>query len=259
MSGPDYSNYQQTCCQINETNIHNFKQQGEIIGIIENVNKTFGELYLQNIQKYQENTQIDWSIIKKINDIGSPKMEIFEINNQQIQLSPTTLRYVQYSLDILTYMKNTQMNNIDVVEVGGGYGFQSVLLYEFAKYFSITITSYTIVDLPEANNMQNQFIKACQTNINYKTFVCYDITSNTFQPSENSFFISNYALGEFTKELQDFYIETIVKKMRHGYICWNFSLGNPYIHNYFSQIKITNEEENPQTNCPPVKSYIIKF
>lgn len=259
MAGPDYSNYQQICSQINETNIHTFKQQGEIIDIIENVNKTFGELYLQNIQKYPENTKIDWSIIKKINDIGSPKMETFEINNQQIQLSPTTLRYVQYSLDILTYMKKIQLNNIDVVEVGGGYGFQSVLLYEFAKYFSINIESYTIVDLPEANNMQNQYIKACQTNHNCKTMVCYNITDNTFQPSNNSFFISNYALGEFTKELQDFYIETIVKKMIHGYICWNFSVGNPYIHNYFNQLNVIYEEEDPQTNCPPVKSYIIKF
>jgi SLT domain-containing protein len=91
MSGPDYSNYQQTCSQINETTIQIFKQQREVIGIIENVNKTFGDLYLQNIQKYSIHTQIDWNLVKQFNDIGSPKMESFEINNQQIQLSPTTL------------------------------------------------------------------------------------------------------------------------------------------------------------------------
>jgi hypothetical protein len=259
MSGPDYSNYQQTCSQINETTIHTFKQQREVIGIIENVNKTFGDLYLQNIHKYPEHTQIDWSRVKQLNDIGSPQMETFEINNQEIQLSPTTLRYVQYSLDILTYMTNKQMNNTDVVEVGGGYGFQAVLLYELARYFSININSYTIVDLPEANNMQNQYIKACQTNVPFKTIVCYNVNDDTFQPSNNSFFISNYALGEFTRELQDFYVETIVKKMAHGYICWNFSVGNPYVHNYFNDPTIIYEEENPQTNCPPVKSYIIKF
>lgn len=259
MSGPDYSNYQQTCSQINETNIHNFKQQREIIGIIENVNKTFGDLYLQNIEKYPETSQIDWTLIKRLNDIGSPQMETFGINNQQIPLSPTTLRYVQYSLDILTYMKKTETNNPDIIEVGGGYGFQAVLLCEFAKFFSINIRSYTIVDLPEATNMQNQYIKACQIDIPYTTMVCYNITENTFQPSNRSFFISNYALGELTKELQDFYIETIVKKMAHGYICWNFSVGNPYIHNYFNQPTVISEEENPQTNCPPVKSYIIKF
>lgn len=259
MSGPDYSDYQEICSQINETTIQIFKQYREVIGIIENVNKTFGDLYLQNIKKYPEYSQLDWSLIKRLNDIGSPQMETFEINNQQIELSPTTLRYVQYSLDILTYMTKKQMNNIDIVEVGGGYGFQAILLCEFAKYFSINIRSYVIVDLPEANNMQNQYIKACQMNTPCKTMVCYNITDNTFQQSNNSFFISNYALGEFTRELQDFYVETIVKKMAHGYICWNFSVGNPYVHAYFNQPTIISEEENPQTNCAPVKSYIIRF
>ena len=52
MSGPDYSDYQEICSQINETTIQIFKQYREVIGIIENVNKTFGDLYLQNIKKY---------------------------------------------------------------------------------------------------------------------------------------------------------------------------------------------------------------
>ena len=66
MSGPDYSNYQQTCSQINETTIHTFKQQREVIGIIENVNKTFGELYLKNIEKYPEYSHLDFHMVYSI-------------------------------------------------------------------------------------------------------------------------------------------------------------------------------------------------
>jgi hypothetical protein len=219
---------------------------------------------LKNILNYKESKNINWDIVKKLNDVGSPHMETFIINNQVILLSPTTLRYLQYTLDILSYMKKIEMSDIDVIEVGGGYGFQAILIYEFSKIFSINVNSYTIVDLYEANNMQNQYVLACKEYIsnkinNFNTINYLNIDQSTFKPNMNSFFISNYALGELTKEIQNFYIENIIKKIRHGYICWNFSVGNSTIHPYILNKPHSIEDENPQTNCPPVKSYIIKI
>jgi hypothetical protein len=260
---PNYASFQNICKDLNQTTICSFKNNIHIRGIVETVDINFGNDYLNNILKFKESQYIDWSLIKKLNDIGGPYMNEFIINNNRYLLSPTTLRYVYYSLDMLSYIKSLNLSRVQVTEVGGGYGFQCILFFELAKLFSLDIYKYQIVDLPEANNMQKQYIMACESCIEpimNKIEFCsfYDITNIKFE-SENSFFISNYALGEFTKDIQDFYMKNIVSIMIHGYICWNFSVGNPAIHSHILSLHPIIEEENPQTNCPPVKSYIIKF
>ena len=81
---------------------------------------------------------------------------------------------------------------------------------------------------------------------------------DNLQIKEGSFFISNYALGELNTYWQNTYIRNIVSKIKHGYLCWNFSPVNPKIHSYFHSIKTIQEEENPQTNNS-VKNYIIRY
>ena len=144
-----------------------------------------------------------------------------------------------------------------MVEVGGGYGAQSVFLFELSHLFDITIDKYEILDLLEVNNLQKHYINLCEATTRSKYNIEAFIIDEYNYENEN-YFISNYALGELTKEWQDLYIDNVVSKITHGYICWNFSPQNPNIHEYFNNIKKTIEEENPQTNCPPVKSFIIK-
>jgi hypothetical protein len=254
-----YNGFKYICANINENNINYFKQNIHILGIIETVSKTFGYAYLSNIIKYEEFKCIDWKKIKILNDIGSPKQEIFNINNQEILLSPTTLRYIQFSFDMLSYAKNIlKLNSLNVVEIGGGYGFQSVLFYHFCDLFNIKIDKYTIIDLPETNNLQKHFVKeACKYSENKNDIIITDYKNINLD--NTNFLISNYALGEFYKSWQDYYIENVVKHIPHGYICWNF-MNNTQIHEYFFKIKnIIIEEENPQTNYSQFKNHIIKY
>ena len=148
-------------------------------------------------------------------------------------------------------MRVKNLQEIDVVEIGGGYGAQACIIYLLSK--DIKINSYTILDLPEVNNFQKHFVKEWDSSLNIKCTTLENFTGNP------NFLISNYALGEFNKQTQDCYIDNIVKKLDHGFICWNFSPGNQKIHSYFDTIETEMVEENPQTNCHPVKSYNIKF
>ena len=134
--------------------INNFKRDIGIKEIIESVGLNYGIIYLDNILKYQD-INIDWDDIKKLNDIGNPENNSFTINGKNYELSPTTLRYVQFSLDILKHMKNKNIKEVDIVEIGGGYGGQACLLYLLAD--TVKINSYTILDLPEVNILQNKF------------------------------------------------------------------------------------------------------
>lgn len=243
--------------------LDNFKKNPNIISIIENVSPDYGFKYLDNIKKYENSLQLDWNTIKKLNDIGSPHGLSYYVNSDITLFSPTTLRYVQFTLDMLTHMKNKKCQNVTIYEVGGGYGFQAVLLTEMAKLFDIKVNKYTIVDLPGISNMQNLFIKESSNRLNQNFTETISILNPTNIDSttvpEDAFFISNYAMGELKKEWQNFYVDKLISKCAHGFICWNFSVGNQNIHEYFDSIEKKIVEENPQTNCPPVKSYNVMF
>ena len=104
-----YDGFKYHCRDIDEINILKFKENQYLKSIVDNVSYEYGLKYLENILNY--NIELDLNKIKKINDIGNPTNYSFTINNNEILLSPTTLRYVQYTLDILNHIKNDLNNN----------------------------------------------------------------------------------------------------------------------------------------------------
>ena len=200
-----------------------------------------------------------------MNDIGNPDNIQYTINGSNYLLSPTTLRYVQFTLDMLTHITSKGLKQINIYEVGGGYGCQSILLVLLSPLFNVSVLSYTIVDLKKINNLQKHYLNRATTVLNTdltKTIRLIDpsiLNSLQIENKQENYFISNYALGELHKQWQDYYVSRIVSKSEHGFICWNFSVGNKKIHRYFDSISTLITEEDPQTNCYPVKSYNVTF
>ncbi len=106
------------------------------------------------------------------------------------ECSPTNLRYILHSLLTLNYMKNNSLNNINIVEIGGGYGGGCLFMYKLSSLFDININSYTIFDLQEPMILQKKYLKL--HNININTINIFD----DFKLSSNLFLISNYAFSE---------------------------------------------------------------
>lgn len=258
-----YNGFQKFCSLINNTNINFFRSNNYFKSIVENVNIYFGNKYFKLIKEnYSEYLEyIDWDTIEKLANIGNPEKNFYNFNNKKVTITPTILRYILFTFNILNHIKNnTEIKELNIVEIGGGFGFQPILLYKLSNLFDIKINKYTIIDLKEVCNLQNTFIDKCKT-IEPSTFENLNsITFNNFKDVETyNFVISNYALGELNTFWQNTYVENIISKIEHGYFCWNFSPANPNIHSYFTSKDIIKEEENPQTNCPPVKSYILRY
>jgi len=262
-----YNNFRLFCSQINEANINVFRSNNFFRGIVENVNNDYGNQYHNNVvEKYNDYidlTNVDWRELERVMKIGTPLvMDNYVIHNQSYQFSPTVMRYFQFTLDMFKHIKeNGNLYELNVVEIGGGFGCQAALFCYFAKFFDIKVKSYTIVDLDEVCNLQTHYVKAVSNKLFIDNDTIKSITAEEYSDNYNpNYVISNYALGELNSYWQNFYIDTIVKKSQHGYFCWNFSPSNPTIHDYFKTVdSLVKEEENPQTNCPPVKSYILRY
>ena len=248
------------CASITSNTLVNFKQNGNIQEIIENVSEHFGHQWLDNIKNTNINLTPDIILnILQLDHIGSPNKTRFNLNNTSILLSPTTVRFISITLDILNHIKSLSLNNLDIIEIGGGYGAQLAFLALLSPLYNITINSYTILDIPQVNNLQNIYLDKVKTYIKLPEYSCITLDDYKQQSNTNSLLISNYALGEFNKSWQDRYIYLVLSYIKHGYLVWNFSPETPNIHEYFQDKDINIRDEDPQGNCPPVKTKIITY
>jgi len=143
----------------------------------------------------------------KYNDtVGSPKT----IDTEFGQISPTTLRYILSSFEIVNNFEN--MNNKNILEIGGGYGGQAVTLSNFINW-----KSYTFIDLPNVIELVKKYVNEFQLkNVFFQTL-------NDYQQQSFDLIISSYALTEFNINGFDFYMDNFIKNSNNIYIRSNVS------------------------------------
>ena len=259
-----YDGFCNFCSLIDNNNINNFRSNNYFKSIVENVHILYGSQYYKLItEKYNDIIdKINWGKIEKLSNIGNPDKNYYFFNEKKYIFTPTILRYILFTLNMLSHIKNnTNIKELNIIEIGGGFGFQSILLKEMINIFDLKLNKYTIIDLKSVCNLQNIFINKCKEidetdydNLGSMTFDNFNLDDDNY-----NFVISNYALGELNTVWQNTYINNIISKVEHGYFCWNFSPSNPNIHSYFTNKDIIKEEEEPQTNCAPIKSYILRY
>ena len=173
---------------------------------------------LKGIRLSKTGISISFEIEKPVKDIG--KRENDSIGNPNLclyhgkKISPTTLRYVKNSLDIIDLCSGIEIKKI--VEVGGGYGGLCKtlsVLCEFEKYIQ--------VDLPEAIKVQEKYLKFFPEVFSKLEFV----PCNELKNIENvDLFISNYALSELNIESKIVYYENVIKNSKIVYITYNSTI-----------------------------------
>ena len=151
-------------------------------------------------------------ICKKNDFIGKP----YKIKTRKLgTTSVNNIRYLIQSLSILKHMKNININNINVIEIGGGYGGLSYFIKNLSYIYDIDISSYTIYDLENVGVFQTKI----QNYLNNK-IVTKVLPDNT-NLKENSFLITNYALSELSEDLIKQYNNLVLPYIKNGYITWN--------------------------------------
>ena len=249
-----YKNYQSFLKTHIDIETFLFKSDTNYCGILEHVSFEYGKKYLNLIN--EEFPDIKFSAINEfcnINDLyGNPKKEKFIKDNNQLNCSPTSLRYIYHALTILQYYHNTKCKNI--VEVGCGYGGLCLAINYFMKYFETQINNYHIIDLTEPINLIEQYLNKhnchIKVNIKYHNSSTYGINIE----DKDLFFISNYCYTEIDKVHNLEYTVKLLSKVDNGFITWQNG-GNKGVYPIEESSKIINKEivnvieEKPQTDA----------
>lgn len=239
----DYGIYNDYCNYINsfiniDINLWNFKSNLYYRGILEHVSEELGLEYLNCIidkfpHFYNKNKNYLIELCHKNDSIGCTLK--YDYNNFT-SCSPTNLRYILHSLIILTYMKdNCNLNNIDIIEIGGGYGGLCFFINKLSPLFKITINNYTIFDLEPVKILQKKYLENLNiTNLNFE-----DI-NNIKNLKTNSFLISNYAFSEIKIEYRKEYSKKVLNPYTsYGFITWNY---NQYLNKYETEYNFNDEK-----------------
>lgn len=145
-------------------------------------------------------------------DIGNPhKMRL--PNGGYI--SPTMLRYSYISRD---FGRRFPMNNAHVLEIGGGWGGQCYVCNQHWPGLH-----WTLIDLPMMLEVARKYLE-------YFSVFCEFISCHVPKEliptplqlrSAGTILVSNYALTECTKAMQEFYLDNIIRHCPRGSIIAN--------------------------------------
>jgi len=174
------------------------------------------ELSFEESNKYipylKRNTSLVLTKIEKLREndkYGNSAVYNFPIFGR---FSPTTIRYIKQSCDILSNFGDEKISSI--VELGGGYGGFAKTLKNF-----IDFEKYSIFDLAEPNALTQKYLS--KFNLQGK-ILSHTLDDKTFfKDKEIDLFISNYAFSELSRSLQKIYIEKVIKKCKMFYISYN--------------------------------------
>lgn len=186
----------------------NFRHYSVYRGIVEDVGYDIGVGCWDIIQKKNISTSILDECWKN-DTVGGAETYFYE--GLQKPVAPATMRYVKIMLELKELFGDLK----NIVEIGVGYGGQSRILRKFNP-----IQSYGLVDIPQALGVTKKYLSYffSEKEMEQYHFINGTTLRKTLKPE---FVMSNYAFSELCREVQDVYLEQIIKHAKKGYIIWN--------------------------------------
>tara|TARA_R110002020_G_scaffold406093_1_gene616128 strand:- start:257 stop:1048 length:792 start_codon:yes stop_codon:yes gene_type:complete len=235
-----------------------FKRNDQYRAMLEHCSESQGTQYLIELKKkfsqlYTDHKELLIDLCNK-NDLYG---QTIKANISDFAFcSPSNLRYIFHSFLILNYIKENNLNDINFIEIGGGYGGLCFFVKNLASLLGIKICSYSLFDLQEAAQLQEKYLEA----LGVQDYYCFQF--NNFKKKElkrlktDSFLISNYAFSEIHESIQAQYREHII----NPYTPWGFLTWNAIdVYDFVDNSKIKKEKEYPQTDGTWGKNYYVTF
>jgi hypothetical protein len=190
-----------------------FKQSSVYTRILEHVTWEQGKSYLEIALRQSPDFRPYLNAFRENDRIGNPR--VYEYGEFGV-FSPTTLRYMKVASDLKKHFGT--LNNMRIVEIGGGYGGQCLVL---SKIFALG--SYTIVDLPGPLELTKKYLESHGV-----TNVHYIPSDKVSKMAPYDLVLSNYAFTECRKNFQDEYLEKVLRVGARGYLTCNYLNSTTY-------------------------------
>jgi len=227
----------------NDNKFDTFKQDSRYIPVLEHVDKEESLLYISEMKSKELITDSVLNSVKENDKYGSST--VFEYDELGL-ISPSTIRYIKSSLDILDYF-GSDVDYKTILEIGGGYGGLCKVFTSF-----IDFNTYKLIDLPEPIRLSQKYLSKFD---DIKNKINYISTEKIVSVKNIDLVISNYAFSECSKKYQQIYYEQIIQNCKKFYIIYNnFTKNNMSVDDFISlafddfEIYVEYEERTNHNN-----------
>jgi putative sugar O-methyltransferase len=193
----------------NDDKFDAFKQDSRYTPVLEHVSHEESLTYINEMKSRDVLTQETLVSVRENDKYGNPTSYEYDGFGT---LSPSTIRYLKNSLDILDYF-GVDSGYDNIVEIGGGYGGLCKVFTSFVNF-----KKYTLFDLPEASKLSQKYLSNFDT---LKNKVTFRDTNNVNQLRKVDLLISNYAFSECSRQYQEEYYNKVIKSTDKFYIIYN--------------------------------------
>jgi hypothetical protein len=125
------------------------------------------------------------------------------------RFSPSTLRYAKVLCDLRALFG--PLDGMRICEIGVGYGGQCRIVSALHRP-----AGYCLIDIEPALDLARHFLGhfEIQTELSFKTMAA-------LKQQDYDLVISNYAFTELKREIQDVYLDKVIRRAGRGYITYN--------------------------------------
>ncbi len=136
--------------------------------------------------------------------------------------SAGNMRYLCHAIKVWQYLDSLKLPEVDIVELGGGYGGLALWIRGLASMFRTHVDSYVMIDLPEVCALQRmvaQHVGLDATAMDGTDETVFAMFEHGTRPLVC---LSAYAFSEFEQKTRDWYAERLLKHCQYGWMVWNF-------------------------------------
>jgi hypothetical protein len=223
-----YANYVDKI--VTSGNIHGFKAHPSYHYMLEHCSPKFGEDYYGLLRTAHNLSDNQIATYCQLNDaVGGSALAV--IGTLPFPVSPTSVGYLRHACLTVDHMLSLNLNDVNVVEVGCGYGGYLLALDYVSKLRGIRIQSYTCIDLDAPLRLQQLYLSTHKLSFDV-SFVSASTYGQTVRKN-NLFLVSIYCFSEISPYHQRGYMTHLFPSVSHGLIMWNhvnlFNFGKPIL------------------------------
>ena len=201
---------------LDDSNFLNFRSEKAFLRVIEGSPTAAG---LYNLRRLLKNDRFRkcLPLLQMSDSIGNPQNLVeFKVDGINYRLSPTTIRYANNAINIMTIFGEEILKSGVICEIGGGYGGEACVFNHFSRtIFNASIGNrWKLYDLPTSHLLIRRFLKTFQYEV--------DIVEEMDSKWRPDLVISNGAISEMWGDTLKQYLDNIVSRAKRGYFMTNF-------------------------------------
>ena len=204
-----YNNWEVYAALIADNRLTTWKSHPDVTYMLEHEWELAASMNIDYVRQFLTDEQIQ-TIATKNDLYGGASVRTIN----KITTSPSSIRYVRHAYDTIDHIRSKNLNDVSIIEVGGGYGGLATAMFQIADILNIRIKKYIIYDLPGVIKLQQYYL----TEHGLNTSLC----GSDCDASETNVLVSCYCMSEIPDAYRIQYLINFLPKIKAAYFRWNW-------------------------------------